>query len=269
MAGAHHIASTFMVLSGLAEDEDIGTYGTYTELKANQVKEMLQPWCSGKTSKRDMEFIMMSPVSTMMKGEPVQYYLYVHDFARPKDHKKHKDEDEEGNEFAKGGILGGVPSNKDSDELFTAIVHATTLMSQNGKVWTKKVWDQVSNSTSDGYPTLNKFGYRNPVFCAFRHNSKIYGFTLVEENGESQYNTFNKKYKPKGVAKNRNKARERMVIMTTGQFAQAFRTNTVTGLDPMRFTSNGVREWHNLANVTVAALKKIVTDCGESFEYDD
>jgi len=269
MAGANHIASTFMVLSGLAEDEEIGTYGTYTEMKANEVKDMLTPWCSGKTTKRDMEFIMMSPVASMMKGEPVQYYLYVHDFARPKDKKHKHDDDAEGNVFAQGGILGGVPSNKESDELFTAIVHATTLMSQNGKVWTKKVWDQVSNSTSDGYPTLNKFGYRNPVFCAFRHNTKIYGFTLVEENGESHYNEFNKRYKPKGVEKNRAKRRERMVIMTTGQFAQAFRTSTVTGLDPMRFASNGAEEWHNLSNVTVANLKKIVTDCGGSFDYDE
>jgi len=255
---AKEVSKKFLVANGVAVDEKLGPYLTYVELSNNDVKDLLSVWCKGGTSssKKHKEFFMFSPVDLCVKGKPMQYHIYVHDFAR--DAKNHEIAETPFKSF-----LGGIPGSKDNDEIYEAIVHATRLMSRSGKAWTKAAWDQNKDNGSDAYPWLSLYGFRNPVFCAFQLDGYMYGFTLVEDAGADDYKTRNNEYKGEGKPdKMRRNMRGQFVRMGSGNLAQDFRNCQTAGLEGIRFKKDGAAEYHKIEEVTVANLKKLVETAG-------
>lgn len=227
--------TNFMIHMGIGEDG----CSELKELEPKQVKDYLAPWTKGSqdTGKGNQSFLMISPVDECKKGQSTQYHIFVHPF---EDFDTHID---------------------DETEFYEAVVHATTLMSQEGRVWTKSIWEEYKNATEnvDKYPLMHALAYRNPVLCAFQVEGAIYGFSLNEDN--SAHYAVTEGLDGIGAARKRRlKQRKRVLKQVTATATQNFQDHKVDGLKSLHFKKAGFAGYREIGDITIANLKKIISD---------
>jgi len=229
------LETNFMVHMGIGEDG----CSQLEEMTPKEVKDLLGPWTKGSqdTDVGNQSFVMMSPVDECKKGLSTQYHIFVHPF---KDHDTHVD---------------------DETEFYEAVVHAATLMSQEGRVWTKALWTENKNATEnvDKYPLMHALGYRNPVFCAFQVGGFIYGFSLNEDN--SAHYAVTEGVDGLGAGRKRRlKQRKRVLKQVTATANQNFQDGKVDGLKSLHFKKAGFANYREIGDITVANLQKIISN---------
>jgi len=228
------LAATFMVHVGI--DEESGC-SKLKEMEPREVKDALAPWTKGSqnTEEGNQTFFMMSPVDECIKGKSTQYHIFVHPFENNDNH------------------VGG------EDEFYEAVVHACTLMSQEGRVWTKAIWDRVKSDTEsvDQYPLMHALAYKNPVFCAFQVDGSIYGFSLIEDSN-AHYSVTKGVDEFSAGRKKRLKQRKRVLKQVSATANQNFQDHKVDGLKSLHFKKGGFTLFREIGDVTVKGLKGII-----------
>jgi len=229
------LETNFMVHMGIGEDG----CSTLEELEPKQVKDLLAPWTKGSqdTGVGNQSFLMMSPVDECKKGQSTQYHIFVHPF---KEFDTHID---------------------DETEFYEAVVHAATLMSQEGRVWTKSIWEDHKNKTEavDQYPLMHALAYKNPVFCAFQVDGAIYGFSLIEDNSNHYAVTTGVDDLP-GGRKRRLKQRKRVLKQVSATAAQNFQDHKVDGLKSLHFKKAGFKQYREIGDINIGNLKAIIAE---------
>jgi len=242
MALSQLLAEDFQLLTGFEEDDEAGMVCTFEELGANALDKKLEPWTSGASTKHQAEFFILASVNFCKKGsDETKLHIICHPF----DHSN----------------LSAPIDKENETELYEAMIHASKLMCKHGRVWTRPVWKEKTNTEADSYPLLTREAFRNPLIVCFQMHGKIFAFGVNEDS--NSYGVYDKKMKPKTgqlkTTKLRNRAR--VLKMLQGQVMQAFKEKRIAGLGDKIIVANKCwKEVRDVEDLTVDFLKKWVSD---------
>jgi len=230
---ALNIEDDWKVFDGI--DEETGAC-KFVTMEKSDFKKALGVWTGGSndTSKGHGTFLMFSPVELGKKKAADQWHVWCSPFD-PTDQKR-----------------DNYPAR--ADNYMEAIVHAAKKMTVDGEVWVKEIWDK--DGEEGKYPLGHKEGFRNPVFCAFKHEGEFYGFTLIEDDNK-YYRTY-----ADGAKVYKGKQRSRKIKMTAANLAKEFVGCNLDGcFVSWKSRKHGAVQFHNIDEVTTKALEEIIESC--------